>query len=136
MGRYLLSRLAGVVGVLLAVSLITFVLMHAVPGGPFDVMGINRSVAIPDNIKRQLEAKYGLDQPVLVQYVIFVKNAMRLDFRYSFFYQSQTVVQILERQWPYSAQLGLMTMAFSIVVGVGLGIAAAMNQGSWIDHTG
>jgi ABC-type dipeptide/oligopeptide/nickel transport system permease component len=136
MGRYLLIRLAGIIGVLLAVSLITFLLMKAVPGGPFDIMAVNASVAIPQEVKAVLEAKYGLDEPVLTQYFLFMRNAVQLDFGYSFYYKGQTVLEIFQEQWPYSIQLGLMTMLFSIVVGVGLGIAAAMNQGTWIDYTG
>ena len=134
MGRYLISRLAGIVGVLLAVSAITFFLMKAIPGGPFDIMAVNASVTIPDEVKRNLEAKYGLDQPVLTQYLLFMRNAVRLDFGYSFYYQGQTVLEIFQEQWPFSIQLGLMTMVFSAVVGVGLGIAAAMNQGKWPDY--
>jgi ABC-type dipeptide/oligopeptide/nickel transport system permease component len=116
--------------------MITFILMHAIPGGPFDVMGADASITIPESVKRQLETKYGLDKPVWVQYLRYVQSAIRLDFGYSFFYSGQTIVQIFQKQWPYSIQLGLMTMAFSIVVGLGLGIAAAMNQGTWIDFTG
>jgi ABC-type dipeptide/oligopeptide/nickel transport system permease component len=136
MGRYILGRLAGVIGVLLAVSAITFFLMQSIPAGPFDIMAVNASVVIPDEVKAQLEAKYGLDKPVLTQYLLFMRNAVRLDFGYSYYYQGQTVLEIFLEQWPYSIQLGLMTMLFSIVVGVGLGIAAAMNQGTWIDFTG
>jgi peptide/nickel transport system permease protein len=136
MGRYILNRLAGVVGVIFAVSLITFVLMHSVPGGPFDVAQLNSNITIPDGVKKNLEIAYGLDKPLWQQYLIFMKNAARLDFGYSFLYQTQTVVEILANQWPYSAQLGVMTLAFSIVVGGGLGIAAAMNQHTWIDYTG
>jgi oligopeptide transport system permease protein len=136
MGRYFLSRLGGIVGVLLAVSLITFILMKAVPGGPFDMQAVDKSVQLPDSVKKTLNAKFGLDKPVLVQYLIFMKNAVRLDFGYSFNFQGQTVMQIFRAQWPYSIHLGLMTMAFSIVVGMGLGIAAAIKQGTWIDHFG
>ena len=136
MGRYLFSRLAGIIGVILAVSFITFMLMKAVPGGPFDIMGIQANKAIPDEIKMSLESKYGLDQPLLTQYFIFIKNAVRLDFGYSFFYQGQTVVEIFKNQWPYSIKLGLLTMFFSIIVGMGLGMAAAMHEGKWIDHFG
>jgi ABC-type dipeptide/oligopeptide/nickel transport system permease component len=136
MGRYILMRLAGVVGVLIAVSLITFILMKAVPSSPFDMMAIAANKSIPDVIKRNLEVKYGLDKPVLVQYLIFIKNAVRLDFGYSFYYQGQTIAEIFRNQWPYSLQLGLLTMAFSIVVGMGLGIAAAMRQGAWPDFLG
>jgi ABC-type dipeptide/oligopeptide/nickel transport system permease component len=124
------------VGVLLAVSFITFMLMKAVPGGPFDIMSLNTSTIIPDEVKANLNAKYGLDKPVLEQYLIFVKNALRLDFGYSFFFRGQTVVQILAERWPYSIHLGLMTFAFSVVVGMGLGIAGGMRPGSWIDFTG
>jgi peptide/nickel transport system permease protein len=136
MGRYLLNRLAGVVGVLLAVSAITFFLMHAVPGGPFDVMGLDNSITIPAGVMKQLKALYGLDKPVWQQYLIFMKNAIRLDFGHSFFQPGQTVSAMLLKQWPYSIQLGLMTLAFSVVVGGGLGIAAAMNQHTWIDYFG
>jgi ABC-type dipeptide/oligopeptide/nickel transport system permease component len=136
MGRYILLRLGSVVAVLLAVSAITFFLMKAVPGGPFDIMAVNASVAIPDDVKAQVERKYGLDKPVLTQYLLFMRNALRLDFGYSFYFQGQTVLEIFQQQWPYSIHLGLLTMAFSIVVGMGLGIASAMNQGTWIDFTG
>ncbi len=136
MARYFLSRLAGILGVVIAVSMITFFLMKIVPGSPFDVMAVQANKNIPDFIKQNLEAKYGLDQPIPVQYLIFVKNAIKLDFGYSFYYQGQTILEIFKNQWPYSIQLGLLTMGFSIVVGIGLGIAAAMNQGRWPDHLG
>lgn len=136
MGRYFLSRLGGVVGVLLAVSLITFILMKAVPSGPFDMMAVDASVDIPESVKAQLNIKYGLDKPVLVQYLLFMRNAVQLDFGYSYYYQGQTIIEIFQTQWPYSLQLGLMTMAFSIVVGVGLGIAGAIKRGTWVDYLG
>ena len=136
MGRYILGRIAGVIGVLIAVSLITFILMKAVPGSPFDMMALAANKAIPDEIKKQLEIKYGLDKPVIVQYLLFMKNAIRLDFGYSFYYNGMTIAEIFRNQWPYSIHLGLLTMAFSIVVGMGLGIAAGIKQGSWIDYLG
>lgn len=136
MGRYVLSRLLGLLGVLLAVSMITFAAMHAVPGGPFDARALERSQMIPEAIKQQLNAKYGLDRPLWEQYLTFLRNAVRLDFGYSFSYPSRTVVQIFQAQWPYSIQLGLLTLLFSTIVGIGLGIAAAIRQGSWIDHLG
>lgn len=136
MGRYILGRLAGVFGVLITVSFITFVLMKMVPGGPFDIMSLNASVIIPAEVKANLNAKYGLDKPVLEQYLIFMRNAARLDFGYSFWFQGQTVNEIFQKQWPYSIHLGLLTMGFSIVVGMGLGIAAGMKQGTWVDFLG
>lgn len=134
--RYILSRVAGLVGVLLAVSAITFFLMHAIPGGPFDVMGGDKAVAIPEETRQQLLALYGLDKPVWQQYVIFLRNALRLDFGYSFTSTGRTVLEIIRDQWPYSIQLGLLTLTFSTIVGMGLGISAGVKPNSWIDNTG
>ncbi|MEA2175836.1 MAG: oligopeptide transport system permease protein [Blastocatellia bacterium] len=136
MARYILSRVAGLLSVLLVVSIITFALMHAVPGGPFDARALEKQQMIPDNIKRQLNTKYGLDQSVWRQYFLFLRNAARLDFGYSLAYPGRTVVQIFKEQWPYSFQLGLLTLAFSILVGLGLGIISAVRPNSWIDHAG
>jgi peptide/nickel transport system permease protein len=136
MAQFVVSRLAGLIGVLLAVSMITFVLMHAVPGGPFDAQAMQRQQMIPEAIKRQLEAKFGLDKPLWQQYLVFLRNAVRLDFGYSFSNSTRTVTQIFRQQWPYSLQLAALTLAFSTVVGLGLGVAAAIKPGSAIDHTG
>ena len=91
---------------------------------------------IPEAIKQQLNAKYGLDKPVWQQYLVFLGNAVRLDFGYSFTNSTRTVVQIFQQQWPYTIQLGVLTLVFSTIVGLGLGIGAAIKQGSWLDHTG
>jgi peptide/nickel transport system permease protein len=136
MGQYILGRIGGVIGVLIAVSFITFILMKAVPGSPFDMMAMTANKAIPEEIKQQLYVKYGLDKPVLVQYFNFMKNAVRLDFGYSFYYNGMTIAEIFRNQWPYSIRLGVLTMIFSIIVGLGLGIGAAMRQGTWVDYLG
>jgi len=136
MARYFAARFAGLLGVLLSVSAITFFLMHSIPGGPFDVIGGDKATAIPADIKQQLLHLYGLDQPIWLQYLIFLRNAVHLDFGYSFASSGRTVLQILRDQWPYSIQLGLLTLAFSVVIGMPLGISGAVREGSWIDHTG
>ena len=134
--RYIASRLLGLVGVLLAVSAITFFLMHAIPGGPFDVMGGDRAVQIPVETRQHLLELYGLDEPVTTQYLHFLRNAATLDFGYSFTSSGRTVVEIIGDQWPYSIQLGVLTLAFSTFVGLGLGITGAMRPNSWMDHLG
>ncbi len=136
MGRYIMIRIVSIIGVLFAVTLITFVLMHMVPGGPFDVMAVNSSVNIPDDLKKMLMQTYGLDKPVMEQYVLYMGRLLHLDFGYSYFFSGQSIMQIFARQWPYSIQLGLLTMGFSIIVGMGLGIGAAIYQGTWIDFMG
>jgi peptide/nickel transport system permease protein len=132
--RYLISKLAGLAGVLIVVSLMTFVLMHNVPGGPFDARALEKQQMVPDAIKTQLNIKYGLDAPVWKQYLLFVKNAVLLDFGYSMTYPSRTVTSIFKQQWLYSIQLGLLTLAFSVVVGVGLGILSAVRPNSIFDY--
>jgi ABC-type dipeptide/oligopeptide/nickel transport system permease component len=135
MGRYIAIRLLGLIGVLVAVSFITFILMHAVPAGPFDVLGMGEK-QIPKELKDQLNRLYGLDKPVLEQYVLYVRNAVRLDFGNSFSQPGKPVTKIIFSLWPKSIQLGLLTMVFSLIVGGGLGVAAAMRQGTWVDSFG
>jgi len=134
--RYILSRIIGLFGVLLIVSALTFALMHKVPGGPFDARALEKQQMIPENIKQQLNEKYGLDKSVWQQYALFVKNAVFLDFGYSMTYPGRTVVGIFKEQWSYSLQLGLLTFAFSVVVGVGLGIVSAIRPNSFFDYFG
>ena len=134
--NYTLLRIAGLLGILLIVSALTFGLMHAVPGGPFDARALEKQQIVPENIKRQLNEKYGLDKPVWQQYALFVRNAVFLDFGYSMAYPSRTVIEIFKQQWSYSLQLGLLTFIFSIIVGVGLGIASAIKPNSFLDYFG
>lgn len=135
MARFILTRMGGLAGVLLVVSALTFGLMHAVPGGPFDARTVERQQAIPPEIKRQLNAQHGFDQPIWRQYLLFLRNALRLDFGYSLAYPGRTVAQIFREQWPYSVQLGLLTLAWSLLAGVGLGLWAAIKPNSWVDYT-
>lgn len=134
--RYVISRIAGLIGVLFIVSVLTFALMHTVPGGPFDALALEKQQMIPENIKRQLEEKYGLNAPVWQQYLLFVKHVAQLDFGYSIMYPNRTVVGIFKEQWTYSLQLGLLTFVFSVIVGVGLGIGAAVKPNSILDYLG
>jgi len=134
--RYLIMRVGGLIEVLLAVSLLTFFLMHAIPGGPFDVWETQTAQMIPQELVELLEKRYGLDKPVWQQYLLFLRSAIRLDFGYSFYASGRSINELIREHWPYSMQLGLMTLAFSSVVGLGLGIFAAMNPGRWPDHLG
>jgi peptide/nickel transport system permease protein len=134
--RYILTRIIGLFGVLLIVSALTFALMHKVPGGPFDAIALEKQQMIPENIKRQLNEKYGLDKSVSEQYLLFVRNAASLDFGYSMAYPGRTVVSIFKEQWSYSLQLGFLTFVFSVIVGVGLGIVSAIKPSSVFDYFG
>ncbi|MEO5860185.1 MAG: ABC transporter permease [Pyrinomonadaceae bacterium] len=133
---YISKRTAGTIGVIFIVSMLTFACMHMIPGGPFDAISLEKQQLVPENIKRGLNEKYGLDAPVWKQYFLFVKNAVLLDFGYSITYPNRTVVSIFRDHWGYSLQLGVLTFLFSVIVGVGLGIIAAINPNSIFDYLG
>jgi oligopeptide transport system permease protein len=136
MFRYILIRIAGLVGVLFAVSMLTFFLMHMVPGGPFDAMAVQTAQMIPKELVENLEELYGLDKPVWQQYLLFIKAALQGDFGYSYYASGRTINELIKEHWPYSIHVGLMTLAFSSVIGLSLGIISAMNPGRWPDYLG
>jgi ABC-type dipeptide/oligopeptide/nickel transport system permease component len=131
MGRYIIGRLLGIVGVLIAVSIVTFLLMHAVPGGPFDATQ-SREIPISDAMRKELSRKYHLDAPLYRQYLSYMSGVVRGDFGTSFRF-GEPITEFLARSWPVTIQLGLMTLALSLLVGLTMGIAAALKPGSWLD---
>src|SRR6266545_2183245 len=130
MGRYIALRLGGLVVVLLVVSVVTFTLMHLIPGGPYDEEKMPLSAAAKANILRS----YGLDKPLWEQYVRYVANAARFEFGYSYQSPGETVAQLIARVWTVSLHLGAMTLAIAIPLGLTLGIVAARRQNSWADN--
>jgi ABC-type dipeptide/oligopeptide/nickel transport system permease component len=130
--RYILGRLIGIVGVLIGVSLITFLFMHAVPGGPFDV-NQRQEIPLPEHIRTTLMEKYNLDKPLYQQYLSYVANVLRWDWGVSFRF-GEPVTAFIARSWPVTIQLGLVTMAVSLVIGVTLGLLAAVRPNSWLDY--
>jgi ABC-type dipeptide/oligopeptide/nickel transport system permease component len=134
MARYVLGRLVGVVGVLFAVSIMIFLMIHAIPGGPFDnVPETKQERPIPEHIRKALLAKYGLDQPLYVQYIRYMTNALKGDFGVSF-YTGEQVSKFVARTWPVTIQLGLMALAISVPIGLGLGLLAAVKPNTWVDY--
>ncbi|MBI1296309.1 ABC transporter permease subunit [bacterium] len=129
MTRYVLGRLISLVFVVIAVSMITFSLMHAVPGGPFDELNQPLPPAAKENILR----KYGLDQPVWQQYLNYMSNAVRFDFGIPYQQPTTTVAELIASTWKVTAQVGLVTIIFAFTMGLTLGIVAGYNQNSWID---
>ncbi|MBN1580258.1 MAG: ABC transporter permease [Anaerolineae bacterium] len=130
MTRYILGRLASVIFVLLAVSMITFSLMRAVPGGPFDE-GKQR---LPETAKANILRKYGLDQPVWKQYLKYMWNALHLDFGIPYQQPMTTVTALIAETWLVTAQLGAMTIVLSYSLGLVMGLIAAYFQNSWLDN--
>lgn len=130
MTGYVLRRLLWLAPVLFFVTLITFVLMHLVSGGPWDT----KDRPISPQLREQLESKYGLDEPVWQQFLTFSWNALHGDLGVSFQYQDRSVTEIIREGVEVSAVLGLMALAFALAVGVTLGVVAAVRQNSPIDY--
>lgn len=128
--RYLLLRLLGVIGVLLAISLITFVLMHSIPGGPWDELKFPLSGIQRENMMRS----YGLDRPLWEQYLRFLKNLVTFNLGYSFINRAETVNEFFMRAWPVSAWLGTMTIMVAFPLGLLLGFISAFRQNTWWDY--
>lgn len=130
MVRYILGRLLGLLGAFIMVSIITFSLMHAVPGGPFD----EEKQPLPPEAKANILRKYGLDQPLYVQYFRYMWNAAHFDFGIPFQSPTETVTELIARVWPPTLQLASVVILFSYSMGMLLGILAAINQNSWLDR--
>jgi peptide/nickel transport system permease protein len=118
------------VPVLLGVSMLVFAILYLVPGDPVQLM-LSESGASPENVAR-LRAQLGLDDPPQVQYLRFLGNAVRGDLGRSIFSNRPVTTLILE-QLGATLQLTAAGMALGIVVGVSLGVLAAVRAGSWVD---
>src|SRR5438270_12644891 len=121
---YLLGRLSGIVVVFLTVSMLAFVLMHSIPGGPFD----EEKSPLPPAAKANILRKYGLDRPIWEQYALYMGNALQGDFGISFQSPTETVIELIGRTWPISMQLGGLAILVAFSTGLAAGIVAAVKQ--------
>lgn len=131
--RYTIERLIWLIPTLLAMALVTFLVMHATPGSPLDPNAPNAN-SLPPALQKNLAEKYGLDQPLHIQFLTFVKNAVTLDFGFSYAFKSRTVSEILANTFPVSLQLGIYAFIFAVTLGILLGVLAATHQNSLIDY--
>ena len=107
---------------------ITFFVMHAIPASPF-----SSEKAKSDETIAALEAKYGFDKPVPVQFINYLKNILRGDFGLSTKWIGSTVIDLIMGGFGYSARLGISAAAMAIVSGVILGALAGLKRGKWLD---
>jgi peptide/nickel transport system permease protein len=131
MTRYIVGRLSGLLFAVVLVSMITFALMHSVPGGPFDELKQPLPIAAKENILR----KYGLDKPVWEQYLRYMWSALHLDFGIPFQSPTETVTQLVARVWVPTLQVGAVTITLSYSLGLLLGVVAALNRNTWVDYS-
>ena len=124
----ILKRLGMALLTMMLVIAITFFVMHAIPASPF-----SSEKAKSDATIAALEAKYGFDKPVPVQFVNYLKNIVQLDFGLSTAWVGSTVFDLIKGGFTYSAKIGLTAAVLAIIVGIILGSIAALQRGKFID---
>lgn len=127
--RYLLKKGGFLLLSLWLVVTLTFFLMHMIPGDPF----IGERV-IPQEVLDSLYAHYGLDQPLWIQYLKYLKGLLHGELGPSIVYPGRSVNQFIKEGFPISAQLGIQALSIALPLGVFLGTFAAMRRGKWQDH--
>lgn len=126
--NYIVKRVfASIVTIFVVISL-TFILMHKIPGGPFD-----GEKKLPPQIEANLKQKFGLDKPLHEQYIMYLKNLAKGELGPSMSYSGMTVNDVIGYSFPASAKLGVVSVIFALIVGLYLGITAALKQGKWQD---
>ncbi len=130
MWQYIVRRTLLLIPIFIAVSIVIFSLIHLVPGNPIDNL-LTPGMTKAD--ERKLAAKYHLDEPVYIQYIIWFKNMLQGDLGRSII-QKRPVKQLILYNLPYSLILGLTSIILSFIIGVSLGIISASARNTIIDH--
>ena len=128
MKKYLIKRMGMMLITLFLITLLTFILMHAVPGGPF-----NGEKQVSKAVMDALNEKYKLNDPLWKQFFDYVSGLLRFDLGPSFKYQGKTVNDFIENGFPYSAKLGGITLVFVLLASIPMGIISALKNGKWQD---
>ena len=126
---YLARRILWIIPVLFTVSIITFILMHAVPGGPWD-----SEKRLPAGVEARLNAEYGLDKPLPEQYIQWLGGFVQGDLGPSYRFQDRRVNDIVADGLATTVQLGVMAFVLAVIIGIPLGIFAALGHNRWPDY--
>ena len=130
MFSYIAKRIAVAVPTLLLLIILSFLLMHAAPGGPFTT-----EKKLPPEILANLNAKFGLDQPWWRQMVSYVWGIVtQFDFGPSFVYKDRTVNEIIAQGFPVTLIYGSVSFVVAVVAGLALGVLAAIFHNTWLDY--
>lgn len=127
MAKYILKRVGMSVVTILLLITVVFFLVRLMPGDPFS------NGKMTEEIHANMEAYYGFDKPLPVQYVKYLNNLAHGDLGYSMRYKNRTVVDTIKGSFPYSFDLGVRALVFAISFGLVLGIIAALNRGKKLD---
>ena len=125
----MMKRLLGVIPVVFGVVFLTFLLVHAVPGDPVEVM-LGESASSADRI--QLKSDLGLDQPIYVQFGVYLNKLVHGDWGVSI-HSKKPIIDLLAERLPATAKLALLALLFAVLIGLPLGIIAALKVNQWPD---
>lgn len=121
--------------VLWLVATVTFALMHMAPGSPWDARSAGaEGQSLDPVLQASFDRRYGLDQPIHVQYFQYLRNAVTLDFGESFTQTNKSVVDIIGDGFPYSAAIGVIALTIALLIGIPVGILAASKHNSLTDY--
>jgi ABC-type dipeptide/oligopeptide/nickel transport system permease component len=129
---YIIRRVLISIPVIFLIVLATFLLVQAMPGGPFDTVGTK---AMPEYMRRIMEERYGLNQPVSVQFFNYLGNLLKGDLGPMLRLRSQDVNDIVSETFPVSFQLGAMSLMLGFGIGIPAGILAALKHNTLIDYS-
>lgn len=127
--KFIFFRILQAIPTLFFLITISFFLMRLAPGSPF--MGER---AYPPEVMANINAKYGLDKPLIVQYSVYLKDLLKGDFGPSFVYKDLSVNDLVSQAFPVSITLGVIAFVVAVSLGVSVGIIAALRQNSFIDY--
>ena len=129
--RYITKRLwAGAISIFVLITL-AFFMLHAIPGGPFSP---DEQKNVPAEILERIQASYGLDKPVMEQYMNYWQSLLRGDLGTSMKYVGVSVNQKIDEQFPVSALVGILSVVFSLMMGISLGMLAAIRRKKFADY--
>ncbi|MDL5611530.1 dipeptide ABC transporter permease DppB [Bacillus halotolerans] len=129
MARYIMKRFWAMAATILVITTLTFVLMKVIPGSPF-----NEERGTNEAVQRNLEAYYHLDDPLIIQYIIYLKSIITFDFGPSIKKTSDSVNDMLERGFPVSFELGMAAIVIAVISGLILGVTAALRRNGFLDY--
>ena len=130
--QFTIRRLLATVPVLFLTSIIVFGLMRLLPGDPVEILVDNAQMEVSDELVNQLRAKYGFDRPLYVQYFIWIGNLLTGDLGFSYL-SNQAVWDIIRPRILPTVQIGLLGLAFAVLIAVPVGVFAAMHSRTWKD---
>ncbi|GAA4731819.1 ABC transporter permease [Isoptericola chiayiensis] len=128
---YLGRRLLQVIPVFLGATLLLYAMVFLRPGDPVSALGGERG--LPEAVQEQIRAEYNLDQPFIVQYLLFLRGVVTLDFGVDF--RGREITEVIASAFPVTIQLALMALAIEAILGIGFGLVAGMRKGGIFDGT-